>query len=771
MKHPSIRRTLRLAAAVAAACAASPALAAGSTWTVDDDRAQCPSAGFTSIQAAVNQAAPWDTVVVCDGLYLESSTPINHPTQSPSQSGSMNGLTITKPLTIKGTGASRVTIRPAASLGSTLAGSAPFLRDGGGNVVTISRQSLGATDSNENFVDISGVTIDSPSAYAEAAVAFFNTSGRISRSTIGPLLRAADASALAAAPHGWGVIMTNSMQGAEAGVRREVTVADSLVTGYQSGGVLFDAARGADGAATTLQRSGIVMYGSVTGTRVVGSGANTVIPQTGVRFHAGARGLVSGAELANNRFSPDLRQSAGLLLTDAETGVDPQNAAQRAFSAVGTSFTGNGYGAFNANAANDAIREGAPAVVGGTEPAQQSWFGCAAGPLVGSPSSFAAPTNGCQGVSGADGAGNPSVELGTPRTTARPALAVPAATPDARPSGRFLTGDFTVAPGETIAPAVAASDDFGVKRVTVLLDGTSIASKSAAPYELTPTWTPGPEDAGRTFVLEARITDSAGQTSVSAPTSVTVTGAAFVPLGADAGSWDAGPVVVGTSASRTLTLTNRSSRALRLTSLEVSGAAFALAGGTCAADGALGAGEACTAVVSFAPAALGAASGALTVSSTASGDPVAVALRGTGVPAPAAPAPGPGAGTGTGGPPPEAGGPLAPPPAAGPKGRTIGPVTATLLRRAALTRGGALRIGSFVCARGCTVRLTGTLRADGRRFGLRRTRTLQPGVTTPATLRLTDAALTALSGPAAGGSSCASAPGRSSRTLRLPVAG
>ena len=97
--------------------------------------------------------------------------------------------------------------------------------------------------------------------YAEAGIAFFNTSGRISKSVIGPLYRAADATELSAKPHGWGVVMTNSLQGAsQATVRREVTIADSLVTGYQAGGVLFDDSRGTDGNVTTQTRSGIVEY-------------------------------------------------------------------------------------------------------------------------------------------------------------------------------------------------------------------------------------------------------------------------------------------------------------------------------------------------------------------------------------------------------------------------------------------------------------------------------------------------------------------------------
>ena len=70
-----------------------------------------------------------------------SSRSRRRATTRPSQTGSRNGLTITKPLTIKGAGASKVTIRPAPALGATLAGTAPYLRDGGGNVVTVSRQS------------------------------------------------------------------------------------------------------------------------------------------------------------------------------------------------------------------------------------------------------------------------------------------------------------------------------------------------------------------------------------------------------------------------------------------------------------------------------------------------------------------------------------------------------------------------------------------------------------------------------------------------------
>src|ERR1044071_9728735 len=116
---------LRAVVTAAVIAALAPSTAFASTWTVDDDKADCPNARFTSIQAAVDQAAPWDTVVICAGTYLEQSTPTSG-SNSPSQAGSKNGLTITKPLTLKGAGASKVTIRPAPALGASLAGTAPY---------------------------------------------------------------------------------------------------------------------------------------------------------------------------------------------------------------------------------------------------------------------------------------------------------------------------------------------------------------------------------------------------------------------------------------------------------------------------------------------------------------------------------------------------------------------------------------------------------------------------------------------------------------------
>jgi nitrous oxidase accessory protein NosD len=63
----------------------SPALAA--TLIVDDNNAECPTATYTTIQAAVIDADPGDTIQVCAGTYPE-------PAPGP--------LTINKMLTLEG---------------------------------------------------------------------------------------------------------------------------------------------------------------------------------------------------------------------------------------------------------------------------------------------------------------------------------------------------------------------------------------------------------------------------------------------------------------------------------------------------------------------------------------------------------------------------------------------------------------------------------------------------------------------------------------------
>ncbi len=481
------------------------------TWVVDDDGVQCPNANYTSIQRAVDFASPWDTIVVCEGVYEESSSmPFN--AGNPVATDSMNGLTITKPLKIKGAGADKVTIMPDPAIGDSLAGSVPYLRDGGGNVITVSRQSLGSSDTNEHFVDISGVTVTSGGTYAEAGVAYFNAAGRISESVIGPLKLASSADELAEEPHGWGVIKTNSLLGTGPGtVENEVTVENSVITGYQSGGVLIDGARGPDGSPDNVVRTGIKSSGYVENSVIRGAGGNNLIPQTGVKFTSGAKGFVRGNRITGNFFRPDQRQSVGILLTDAPTET------AGGWSASGNIITGNGYALFNANADNTGVREssaGTPTVALATG----NFWGLSA-PVAG-PSS---PTTGVEGISGPDALSAASVDAGSRLTT------IPATVPttvgtvaDNAPSAALVDPEdgIEVEVGEEVEPLVRGSDDFAVESATLVVDGEAVDSSGVAPYEFS--WTPTAEDAGDEIVLQGIVTDSSGQATATGELTVNV---------------------------------------------------------------------------------------------------------------------------------------------------------------------------------------------------------------------------------------------------------
>jgi hypothetical protein len=472
---------------------------ANTTWVVDDDRQQCPDASFTSIQKAVDHAAPWDTIVVCAGTYQESSAPV-YSASNPVATGAMNGLTITKPLKIKGAGADKVTIEPDQSIDS-LAGVTPYLRDGGGNVITVSRQSLGSTDTNEMFVDISGVTVTSGDTWAEAGIAFFGAAGRVSESVVGPLRTAADADELADHPHGWGVVKTGMLLGAGRGtVESEVTVANSVVTGYQSGGILFDGARGKDGAADNTVRTGIRQHGYVNGTVVKGR-PNRVYPQTGIQYTSGVDGFVNTSRVTGNYFTPDPSRSYGILLTDA--GTDGGN-----LTGASDVVTGNGFAVVNANADNSAVRTDAPFALAG------SYLGSGS-PVQGGP---ADPETGLEAVSGSGSVTTPSRASSAPTSVPTTVGTVS----DAAPTAALIDpADGTqVKAGQTLHPLARGLDDFAVRSATLLLDGKPVATTGEAPYAFA--FTPGAEYGGRAVRLATVVTDSSGQTTTSPAVTVRV---------------------------------------------------------------------------------------------------------------------------------------------------------------------------------------------------------------------------------------------------------
>jgi large repetitive protein len=452
-------------------------------WTVDDDKAQCPNAEFTGIQEAVENASPWDTIVVCPGVYEESSTPVNSELNPVLATGETNGLTIKKPLKIIGAGAGEVTIKPKSTVAS-LGGATGTLRDGGGNVITVSRQSLGSTEYDEEYVDISGVTIESGSTAAEAGVAFFNSSGRIADSVVKSIKPANG--------NGWGVVETDSQIGSGVGSpERQVTIADSTIKGYGAGGVLFDGSKGkADGTATNTERSLMNQVGYVFGSTIEGAGGGPTGPQTGIAYRSGARGEVTGSAVVDNQTGSGAGSSYGVLAADAG-----------AVSVAGSEIAGNGgpgYGVYSANAAVTGV---------GTETVRATgdYWGTGGTPLSGET---------VLGPPDQEGVGGPVTT--TPVATSAPSIAAtPALMPDQAPSGEIVepAGGEAVEVGAKIEPVVLAEDDYGVKSVALKVNGEPLATVSEAPY--TYSWTPTAADKGTTVRFEATITDSSGQVTTS----------------------------------------------------------------------------------------------------------------------------------------------------------------------------------------------------------------------------------------------------------------
>ena len=173
--------------------------------------------------------------------------------------------------------------------------------------------------------------------------------------------------------------MTNSQIGRRsARAERQVTIENSKIKGYATGGVLFDDSKGkADGEATNTERSGMNQVGYVKNVLVEGSGRARAprSSRPAIQVASGAIAHITGSIIAGN-FSPEAeRKSVGVLLTDAET-------LNGGFSITGSKISGNGYGLFNADAKNEAVREGAPAT------ATNDYWGTAGGSPVEAATAF-----------------------------------------------------------------------------------------------------------------------------------------------------------------------------------------------------------------------------------------------------------------------------------------------------------------------------------------------------------------------------------------------
>jgi hypothetical protein len=468
---------------------------AATTRLVDDNKAECPNAAFTSIQSAVNAAAAGDTVAVCPGTYREAVG-----------LGDLNALRIDRSLTLRGAGADLVRIEPSADLVDPT----PAIRDEEGNVILV--------DPPSGAVDISGVTVAAGDAShprtADAGVVFHNASGSISRSRLTDLAPADLADYSTGVGQG---VVAFSDGTPPAGFT--LGMSSTLVDGHAKGGVLVDAPPAAPLTAT------------ITDSTIRGRGPRSAPGQgqNGIQVSGqGARATIERNTIVDHRFLGDESASAAVLMFDADV----------AGSAIrDNDFRGNGYGVFNADGSGC---DNATPVAAGS-----NWWGSPLGPTVdlsSGPPATCGPFAPTGDPALGDRVNGAAVNFAGFRTAPRGASPAPGRQADGAPSVAITSpaDGTTAAPGSPVPVDVAATDDFDVKRVEFRRGGTLVDTDTMPPYSASVS----APAAGSSQAVTATAFDSADQTSVAA---ISLRGAAPETPQAPAEPEDRPPTVAITS--------------------------------------------------------------------------------------------------------------------------------------------------------------------------------------------------------------------------------
>jgi nitrous oxidase accessory protein NosD len=256
---------------------------------VDDDKVECPNAGFTRIQDAVDAATPGAVLRVCKGTYVEQ-------------------VTIHKPLRIEAD--SGAVLMPAA-----IQANASSLLDGSPLATAI-------LVSDTTDVTIDGLTIDGVNHGISACaprlfgIIVQNSSAEIARVAVRNFKLAAN---LAGCQSGTGIFVQSG-----GGGMSDVEIERSSVHDYQKNGI-------------TANEVGTKV--SIRGNVVTGVGPTTGAAQNGIQLGFGAAGSISRNTVANNVWSPCVMaatctavatdilvtQSDGIEVRDNDAGVSQVN--------------------------------------------------------------------------------------------------------------------------------------------------------------------------------------------------------------------------------------------------------------------------------------------------------------------------------------------------------------------------------------------------------------------------------------------------------------
>jgi nitrous oxidase accessory protein NosD len=248
---------------------------------VDDDKVQCPSAAYTTIQSAVNAANPGDRIHVCPGTYPEQ-------------------VTINKSLTIDADNG--VWVVPA-----NLTANVTDLVSGDPLAVAISVQNAADVNIDGLIVDGSnnGLTACAPRLIG---ILYENASGRVAHNAV----------------RNFNLGLGSSLNGCQSGNAIEVDTA----TGGNSSVEIHE------NSVQTYQKNGVT--GNEPGTEidldgntVTGVGPTAGAAQNGVQVGYGAAGRIRNNTITDNIYSPCTAttcdtNAAGILIYNSD-GIDIEN--------------------------------------------------------------------------------------------------------------------------------------------------------------------------------------------------------------------------------------------------------------------------------------------------------------------------------------------------------------------------------------------------------------------------------------------------------------